>query len=35
MKEVEKKLVEKIALQVLNDYEEKHKDHAESMACVL
>lgn len=26
MKEVEKKLVEKIALQVLNDYEEKHKD---------
>ena len=26
MKEVEKKLVEKIALQVLKDYEEKHKD---------
>lgn len=27
MKEVEKKLVEKIALQVLKDYEEKHKDN--------
>ena len=27
MKEVEKKLVKKIALQVLKDYEEKHKDN--------